>query len=377
MTRPIYLDHQATTPLAPEARAAMLPYLGDRFGNPHSPHLYGREADAAVAVARDQVAALIGADPARLFFTAGATESANWALKGVMAAAPRDRCRLVTVATEHACVLETAQYLAGQGVDVVVLPVGSDGLVDLDEARAVIDERTALLSVMTVNNEIGVLQPVAALADLARGVGALVHLDAAQSAGKLPIDLAHADLVSMSAHKLYGPKGIGALWVREDVAIAPLLHGGGQEGRGMRSGTLAPALCAGFGAATAVAATRMEDDIAHLARLRDRLLTGLHGPFRLNGSSETRFCGNANVVLPGVDAGRLISDVRGVAFSAASACASGSGRPSHVLTALGLDAQETRSSIRLGWGRYTGEDEMDRAVVLLNEGIARQRSGGA
>lgn len=377
MTRPIYLDHQATTPLAPEARAAMLPYLGDRFGNPHSPHLYGREADAAVAVARDQVAALIGADPGRLFFTAGATESANWALKGVMAAAPPARRRLVTVATEHACVLETAQYLDAASYDVVVLPVDGDGLVDPEQARAAIDERTALLSVMTVNNEIGVIQPIAALADLARTAGALVHLDMAQSAGKLPVDLAHADLVSMSAHKLYGPKGIGALWVRDGVAIAPLLHGGGQEGRGMRSGTLAPALCAGFGAAAAVAAPRIEDDLAHLVRLRDRLQAGLEGPFRLNGSGAARFPGNANLALPGVDAARLISEVRGVAFSAASACASGSGRPSHVLTALGLDAATARSSIRLGWGRYTGEDEMDRAIALLNDGIARQRGGGA
>lgn len=375
MTRPIYLDHQATTPLAPEARAAMLPYLGERFGNPHSPHLYGREADAAVAVARGQIAALIGADPARLFFTAGATESANWALKGVMAAAPPARRRLVTVATEHACILETADYLGGLGVEIVVLPVDGEGLVDLDQARAAIDERTALLSVMTVNNEIGVIQPVAALSALARAAGALVHLDAAQSAGKLPIDLAEADLVSMSAHKLYGPKGIGALWVRDGVAIAPLLHGGGQEGRGMRSGTLAPALCAGFGAAALVAAARMEGDHAHLVRLRDRLLAGLAGPFRLNGSVTARFAGNANIALPGVDAGRLISEVRGVAFSAASACASGSGKPSHVLTALGLDQAMARSSIRLGWGRYTGEDEMDRAIALLNDGIAHQRGG--
>jgi len=375
MTRPIYLDHQATTPLAPEARAAMLPYLGERFGNPHSPHLYGREADAAVAVARGQIATLIGADPARLFFTAGATESANWALKGVMAAAPPTRRRLVTVATEHACILETADYLGGLGMEVVVLPVGGDGLVDLDQARAAIDERTALVSVMTVNNEIGVIQPVAALSALARAAGALVHLDAAQSAGKLPIDLAEADLVSMSAHKLYGPKGIGALWVRDGVAIAPLLHGGGQEGRGMRSGTLAPALCAGFGAAALVAAARMEGDLAHLVRLRDRLLAGLAGPFRLNGSAMARFPGNANIAIPGVDAGRLISEVRGVAFSAASACASGSGKPSHVLTALGLDQAMAWSSIRLGWGRYTGEDEMDRAIALLNDGIARQRGG--
>jgi cysteine desulfurase len=377
MARPIYLDHQATTPMAPEAVAAMLPYLDERFGNPHSPHLFGREADAGVAVAREQVAGALGVAADDLIFTSGATESVNLALKGVIAAAPPGRRRLVTIATEHACVLESAEWLARQGAEVVVLPVDGDGLVDMAAAEAAIDHGTALLSVMAVNNEIGVIQPVDQLAALARAAGALVHVDAAQSFGKLPVDAGQADLISLSAHKLYGPKGIGALWVRKGIAIAPVMHGGGQEGRGLRSGTLAPALCAGFGAAAAVAVARMADDAAHVDRLWDIALAGVDAPGIVNGSTDRRFRGNLNLRLPGVDASRLISDVRRVAFSAASACASGSGRPSHVLSAIGLSAADARSSIRLGWGRYTREDEMKEAIDLLNQGIARQRKVAA
>ena len=377
MARPIYLDHQATTPMAPEARAAMMPYFDERFGNPHSPHLYGREADAGVAVARGQVARTLGVAAEELVFTGGATESVNLALKGVMAAASAGRRRLVTVATEHACVLESAEWLARQGFEVVVLPVDGEGLVDMAAARAAIDERTALLSVMAVNNEIGVIQPLEQLSALARAAGALVHVDAAQSFGKLALDAGQADLISLSAHKIYGPKGIGALWVRDGVAVAPVTHGGGQEGRGLRSGTLAPALCAGFGAAAAVARERMEQDAAHVERLWDIALAGLAAPGFVNGSTDRRFRGNLNLRLPGIDASRLISDVRRVAFSAASACASGSGRPSHVLSAIGLTPAEAKSSIRLGWGRYTREEEMKEAVDLLNEGMARQRRAAA
>ncbi len=377
MSRPVYLDYQATTPLAPEARDAMLVYLGERFGNPHSPHFMGREADAAVEVARARIASVIGVKPERMFFTSGATESVNWALKGVMSAPGQKRRRLVTVATEHACVLDSAEWLASAGADVTVLPVGSDGLVDLDSARAVLTDDTALFSVMAVNNEIGVIQPLAELSAMARNAGALVHIDAAQAFGKLPLDATHCDLMSISAHKIFGPKGIGALWVRDGVGIAPFMHGGGQEGPGMRSGTLSPALCAGFGAAAAIAAEQMEKDRAHVERLWDRALGLIDGPWRLNGSGDARYRGNLNLLLPGVDAGRLISDVRGVAFSAASACASGSGRPSHVLTALGLDRAEARSSIRIGFGRYTTEDELDQAFGLINAAIARQRSQAA
>lgn len=373
MNRPIYLDYQATTPLAPEACEAMLPYLGERFGNPHSPHLLGREADAAVALARTRIAAVLGGRAERLFFTSGATESANWALKGVMSAPGQKRRRIVTIATEHACVLETAEWLGAIGVDVVVLPVDAQGIVDLDRARAAIDGETALVSVMAVNNEIGVIQPLEELSAMARGVGAMVHLDAAQAFGKLPIDLALFDLVSLSAHKIHGPKGIGALWVRDGVGIAPFMHGGGQEGPGLRSGTLAPALCAGFGAAAALAGEHMAIDLVHIERLWDRALALIDPPFETNGSARHRYRGNLNLRIQGVDVARLISDVRGVAFSAASACASGSGRQSHVLAAIGLDRAAARSSIRIGFGRYTTEDELEEALRLINAAIARQR----
>lgn len=377
MNRPIYLDYQASTPLAPEARAAMLPYLEERFGNPHSPHLYGREADAAVELARKQIAGVIGAATERVFFTSGATESANWALKGILGAPGQHRRRLVTIATEHACVLESAQWLGSIGADLVILPVGRDGLVDLEQARAAITPETALVSVMAVNNEIGVIQPLAELSAMARAVGALVHVDAAQAFGKLPVDLDHCDLLSISAHKIFGPKGVGALWIRQGVAIAPFMHGGGQEGPGLRSGTLSPALCAGFGAAAALAQERMTADLAHVEALWAQAQSLIEGPWTLNGSAEARYRGNLNLQLPGVDAGRLISEVRGVAFSAASACASGSGKPSHVLQALGLDRAQARSSIRIGFGRYTDAKELERAFRLINAAIARQRAQSA
>lgn len=373
MRRPIYLDYQATTPLAPEALEAMLPYLGERFGNPHSPHIYGREADAAVDIARAQVAAVIGAPSSRLFFTSGATESTNWALKGVLTAPGQRRRRLVTIATEHACVLDTAEWLKAIGVDVVILPVSADGLVDLDQARDALSEDTALLSVMAVNNEIGVIQPLAALASMARSVGALVHVDAAQSFGKLPLDLDDCDLVSISAHKIYGPKGIGALWVRPEVALAPFMHGGGQEGPGMRSGTLSPALCAGFGTAALLASQQHEADLRHVEALWLQALDLMQGEWHLNGQAEARYRGNFNVCIPGVDAGRLISEVRSVAFSAASACASGSGKSSHVLTAIGKDRAAARASIRIGFGRYTKMDELEVAFGHINAAIERQR----
>ena len=373
MKRPIYLDCQATTPLAPEARAAMLPYLDEKFGNPHSPHVYGYEAKAAVELAREQIAGVLGASPERLFFTSGATESANWALKGALSAQGQTRQRLVTIATEHACVLDTAEWLGSVGAEVIVLPVGPDGLVDLERAEAVITPETALVSVMAVNNEIGVIQPLATLAEMARKADALVHVDAAQSFGKLPFDLALCDLISLSAHKIYGPKGIGALWVREGVDLAPLLHGGGQEGRGLRSGTLAPALCAGFGVAAALAGERRTADAEHAAKLWDRALALLPRPFAINGCTESRWRGNLNVRFAGIDAERLISEVRDVAFSAGSACASGSGRASHVLTALGLSVAEARSSIRLGWGRYTSAGELETAIGMIGAAVARQR----
>jgi cysteine desulfurase len=371
----IYLDYQATTPLAPEVATAMRPWVETHFGNPHSPHRLGRQAAAAIEVAREQVlAALIESERVRgsLYFTSGATEAANWALKGAAARLPSQRRRIVTLASEHACVLDTVEYLEGQGFEVDILPVQPDGRLDLALAEARIDDRTGLVAAMLVNNEIGVIQPIAELAAIARRRGALFVCDAVQGFGRVPLPLEACDMVALSAHKVCGPKGIGALWLADGVDIDPLLHGGGQEG-GVRSGTLSPALCVGFGEAARLLAERRDEDHAHVERLWD-IARALTQSWILNGSFEHRYRGNLNVRCEGIDAARLISEVRSVAFSAGSACASGSGRPSHVLAALGLSEREARSSIRLGFGRYTSEAQLSEALTLIQEAVARQRS---
>jgi cysteine desulfurase len=374
VSAPIYLDYQATTPLAPEAAAAMRRWLEDGFANPHSSHRMGREAAAAVEVARGRAMDALQI-PGKLFFTSGATEAANWALKGAASRLPEGRRRIVTLATEHACVLDTVEWLGGQGFDVDVLPVGPDGLLDLDLLDARVDERTGLVAIMLVNNEIGVIQPVAEIGALVRSRGALFFCDAVQGFGRVPVPLASCDMAALSAHKVHGPKGIGALWVRDGVALDPLLHGGGQEG-GLRSGTLSPALCAGFGEAARLLTERAPEDHDHVERLWRAAREALPD-WILNGSSEHRYHGNLNLRREGVDAARLISEVRQVAFSAGSACASGSGRPSHVLAALGLSEREARSSIRLGFGRYTREEELLHALALIDEAANRQLSFAA
>ncbi len=347
----IYLDYQATTPLAPEARDAMLSWMStEGSANPHSSHVPGRAAKAAVEVAREQVAALLPAGGS-VYFTSGATEALNWALQGSRAQ------RIASVATEHAAVLDTVQWMGARGHDVTILPVDREGLVDPLSVPGDAD----LFAVMLVNNEIGTIQPVAELA--ARANGALVLCDAVQGFGRVAMP-DRCDLIAVSAHKIHGPKGIGALWVRDGVKLDPLLHGGGQEG-GLRSGTLSPALCAGFGAAAALAKARMAEDAEHIERLwtlATARLTGWH----INGATGARWHGNLNVRRDGLDAARLISGLRDIAFSAGSACASGSGRPSHVLKAIGLTDAEARSSIRLGFGRYTTEGELIEAIDRIN-----------
>ena len=350
-----YLDYQATTPLAPEALAAMLPWLESQHANPHSPHREGRRAKAAVEVARDQVAALLPPG-GRVAFTSGATEALNWAIKG--STGP-----IVTLATEHAAVLDTVAAEAARGRQVMVLPVGPDGVVDLDVARAAILPGTGLVAAMLVNNEIGVIQPIAALTDLAHTAGALMLCDAVQGYGRVPIPDT-VDLIAISAHKIHGPKGIGALWIRDGVDLAPLLHGGGQEAPG-RSGTLSPALCAGFGVAAKLMAARTIEDAAHVDTLRSLALDRLGPDWIVNGSTEHRYHGNLNVRRDGLDVNRLMSDLRDIAFSAGSACASGSGRSSHVLRAIGLTEAQARTSIRLGFGRYTTETELRDAIGAI------------
>lgn len=373
MRAPIYLDYQATTPLAPEAREAMLPFLDEKFGNPHSSHKMGREAAAAVEVARDRVMACIGADSGNLYFTSGATEAANWAIKGALANAPNDRKRIVTAATEHACVLDTCAFLESWGCELTVLDVSDEGLVDPMTVEAALDGDVALVALMLVNNEIGVIQPVAEVGALAKKHGALIFCDAVQAFGRVEIPWQHCDMIAMSSHKIHGPKGIGALWLADGVKPAPLLHGGGQEG-GLRSGTLSPALCAGFGAAAALMAERHDDDLAHVEKLWAAAIQRFGDGWTINGSDCARYPGNLNIRLDGLDASRLISDVRGAAFSAGSACASGSGRPSHVLSALGLSRTEAASSIRIGFGRCTREADLEAAIALILEAAASQGS---
>ena len=356
----IYLDNQATTPLAPEAREAMLPWLSGPesvgFANPHSAHRAGRAAAAAIEVAREQVAALLPAG-GRVIFTSGATEAINQAILSV------PRGAIAFSAIEHAAVIEAAR---ASGAPLCELPVGSNGVVDPEVA---LPDGIGLVAVMQVNNEIGTIQPVDRLAERAHEAGALFLCDAVQGAGKIaPPD--GADLIAVTAHKLYGPKGIGALWVRDGVEIGPLLHGGGQE-QGLRSGTLSPALCAGFGAAAALAKQRMEADFQHLSGLAG-LARSILARWTLNGSAAARWPGNLNLRLPGLDVGRVMSELRDVAFSAGSACGSGSGKPSRVLSALGLDAASAKSSIRLGFGRYTTWEEVEAACHQIEAAAQAQ-----
>ncbi len=355
----IYLDYQATTPLAPEAREAMLPWLGGPesigFANPHSPHRPGRAAAAAVEAARDQVAGLFPSG-GRVIFTSGATEALNLAILGSGVG------RLAVAATEHAAVLDTARFADRE---VMMLPVDRDGLVDPSVA---LPDGVDMVAVMQINNEIGTIQPVAALAARANAAGALFLCDAVQGAGRLAPP--NADLIAISAHKLHGPKGIGALWVRDGVELSPIVHGGGQE-QGLRSGTLSPALCAGFGAAAALAIACRESDGQHVDKLWKTLRAALPG-WVLNGSKGARWQGNLNLRKDGLDVARLMSDCRNIAFSAGSACASGSGRPSHVLRALGLSDAQAKSSIRLGFGRYTTEADVSEAAAIIRAAVAAQ-----
>ena len=354
MKLPIYMDYHATTPVDPRVLEAMNPYFTQHFGNAASRnHSFGWAAEAAVDNARAQVAALIGGDAKEIVFTSGATEAINLALKGSCAAG---RTKVVTVATEHAAVLDSCEWLEQQGYEIVRLPVGPDGLVSLQDVRSAVDDRTALVAVMLVNNEIGVIQPIAGIAKIAHEAGALMLCDAVQGFGRMSISEG-PDLIAACAHKIHGPKMVGALWMRDGLKLEPLVHGGGQE-RGLRSGTLSPMLCVGFGAAAALAAQRRDADRDHVGRLWSAGLEALGSGWEINGSTEQRYRGNLNIRREGLDAARLIADLRDIAFSLGSACASGSGRPSHVLRALGLTDRQARSSIRLGFGRYTSEDEL-------------------
>lgn len=371
MSMPIYLDYGATTPLDPAVAGAMEPWGVAGFGNPHSAHMWGYKAKAAVELAREQLASLINAPVESIAFTSGATESNNWALKGLLTAPGQTRRRILTLATEHTSVLETAQYLVSIGAHLTIVPVRANGLVDMGDLERALGEDVALVSVMAVNNEIGVVQDLAAIAALAHGVGAVFHVDAAQGFGKVPIDVdaMGIDLMSITAHKIYGPKGVGALYRRPFTVITPLLHGGGQEDG--RSGTLPTALIAGLGEAARIAAERMAADHAHALMLRERLLAALTVQSQINGDLQRRWPGNLNLSFPGV-AMPLLQQLPGLAISSGSACAAVTGQASHVLTALGLPDTTAKASLRLGFGRFTTAAEIDAAATLINAAVRQK-----
>ncbi|MCA1906856.1 MAG: IscS subfamily cysteine desulfurase [Magnetospirillum sp.] len=379
--QPIYLDYQATTPCDPRVVEKMLPYFTEKFGNPHSRnHPYGWEAEEAVEQAREQVAAIIGADAKEIIFTSGATESNNLAIKGVAQFYKDKKDHIVTVVTEHKCVLDTCRHLEQEGFKVTYLPVQTNGLIDLTELEAAITDKTAIVSVMGVNNEIGVIQPLAEIGALCRKKGAFFHTDCAQAVGKIELDVnaMNIDLMSISGHKIYGPKGIGALYVRRRprVRIVPMINGGGQE-RGMRSGTLATPLCVGLGEACAIAQAEMGAEAERLRAMRDRLLGGLKQrlpEIYVNGDLDNRVAGNINISFAFVEGEGLMMGVKDLAVSSGSACTSASLEPSYVLRALGLDAEMAHTSLRFGIGRFTTQEDIDYAIDHTVKAVEHLRS---
>ena len=378
---PVYLDHQATTPTDARVVEAMLPYFGDKFGNPHSAqHAYGWEAEAGVETARAQIATLIGAKPQEIIFTSGATESNNIAIQGAALFHGARKRRIVTCVTEHKCVLESCRLLAGRGFEIVFLPVESSGILDPQTVAEAIDGNTALVSIMAVNNEIGVLQPIAEIGAICAARGVLFHTDAAQAVGKIPLDTEtmQIDLLSLSGHKMYAPMGVGALYLRRRprARISPLFAGGGQE-RGLRSGTLPTPLCVGLGAAAEIAAHEMAEETPRLAGLRDRLeaaiRAGLDG-VSLNGDPKRRVAGNLNLSFAGIGSGDLIAELDDLAVSSGSACTTASIEPSYVLRAIGVPDQLAHASIRFGPGRATTEAQVDFAAERVVEAVTRLRA---
>jgi cysteine desulfurase len=363
---PVYLDYHATTPVDPRVLEAMLPYFTDVFGNPASSvHQFGWRAQEAVEEARREVATLIGATAREICFTSGATESNNLAISGVAESVDSRRRHIAVSAIEHKSVLESADRLRDKGWRVTELPVQPDGIVDLTALREAVTGETALVSVMAANNEIGTIEPLAEIGAIAHEAGALFHVDAAQAVGKVPIDVGamQIDLLALTGHKMYGPKGCGALFVRKRTPLAPLIHGGGQE-RGLRSGTLNVPGIVGLGRACAICRAEMGDESAKLARLRDRLLDGLRARLPgivINGSLTSRLPNNLHVTFDGVDGASLLLGIGDIAVSSGSACGSASEAPSHVLRAILGDAVPS-ASIRFGLGRFTTEADIDYAI---------------
>jgi cysteine desulfurase len=373
----IYFDHHATTPVDGRVLEAMLPFFTERFGNASSKqHRFGWEASDAVERARKQVAALVGAGSKEIVFTSGATEANNLAIKGAAGANRAKGDHIVTVITEHKAVLDPIHRLEREGFRVTVVPVNGDGLVDVKDVAAAVTDRTVLVSVMAANNEIGVLQPVKEIAAIAHAKGALVHTDAVQAAGKVPFDVEELDVdfASLTAHKMYGPKGVGALFVRKKVAALPLFDGGGQE-RGLRPGTLNVPGIVGFGAAADIARQELATEAKQIAALRDRLLAGLKthvDGMAVNGTMSARLPGNLNVSFDGVDGEALLVSLDDIAVSSGAACTQA--EPSHVLVALGLTKDRALASLRFGLGRSTTVDEVDYAIRKVSDVVLRLRA---
>lgn len=375
----VYLDHNATTPPDPSVVEAMLPFLGEVFGNPSSvTHEPGRRAREAVEAARGEVARLIGSEPSEIVFTSCATESNNLAIKGTAWVSRERGDHIVTTAVEHKSVLESCRWLEEEGFRVTVVPVNREGRVDPTKIAEAIEDRTILVSVMHANSEVGTIQPIAEVAAACRERRVRFHTDATQSAGKIPLDVVDVgcDLLSLSAHKIYGPKGVGALYVRRRLRLAPLLSGGGQE-KDRRSGTHNVPGIVGFGVACRLAVERRESDAARIVSLRERLRTGLlaHVPgAAVNGPIEGRLPGNLNVSFEDIDGQALIESLRGVSVSSGSACAAGSTEPSYVLIAMGMSPERAFGSVRFGIGRGNTEAEIDWVIQEIARGAARLRS---
>jgi cysteine desulfurase len=384
LPRSIYLDHHATTPVDPRVFEVMRPFFLEKFGNAASVnHAYGWEAADATERAREEVARLIGADSSTLIFTSGATEANNLALLGVVRAAPAGR-HVITTAAEHRSVLDPLRRLERSGLELTVLPVDEHARVHPEQIAAAIKPKTVLVSVICANNEVGSINPLREIGEVCRQRGVLFHSDAVQAVGKVPFDVSSLpiDLVSLSAHKLYGPKGVGALFVRRDsrrIALEPLVYGGGHERR-LRSGTLPVPLIVGFGAACRIAGEEMPKEAARLESLRERLRTNLLGEIdglHFNGHPSERLAGNLNVSFNGIDGEALMANLPGLAVSSGSACTSADPEPSHVLRAMGLSDTLTRASLRFGLGRNTEESEIDEATRIVAAAVHKLRLASA
>lgn len=377
---PIYLDNQATTQIDPRVVETMIPYLTSNFGNPHSrSHSYGGDAEEACELARKQVADLIGAEAKEIIFTSGATEANNLALKGIAKFYGEKKKHIITLITEHKCVLDSLRHLEQEGFSVTYLPVMTNGVVDLKVLERAITDQTMLVSIMAVNNEIGVIQPLKEIGKICRKYGVFFHSDIAQAFGKIPLDVndLNIDLASISGHKIYGPKGIGALYLRKKprVRLSPLFNGGGQE-RGLRSGTLAPFLVVGLGKAASIAAKEMDKDYQHVKKLFDKFLNKITSEAKdiyLNGDKDQRYPGNLNLSFAYIEGESMILAIKDLAVSSGSACTSTSLEPSYVLRAIGLDEALAHTSIRFGMGRFTTEAEIDYAIDLLLSKINKLR----